>query len=512
MERLQSIVNNREIALSVWIIIAVVVGLCTKAGREFLGSIALIIFNRKFIIFCMVFLSFFVLTVLYLYWVGFWNIFLLKDTIFWVMFVEIPLFTKTIEKAKDARFFAKLIKDNLALIVIIEFLLNFWTFNLVIELAIVPITFVLGAIYAFALRDKNTAIVKKFLDGLFAIFGIVVTIYSTYHLIISPKDLWNIEVLKEFVFPIILLFMNLPVVYGLALYNVYEQVFIRVKGKNGEQQKMKRQIFRFAGVDLAKITSVRNNTMRTTMVSLTNRELQQNLERLKLYLNTRIGDNYMKRSHFYIICCVGISTACLIGIIMCNSTVAIKDLLSFNFTLNMDRIKQIVTYILSSGLAVSVCFLFYFIGFGKKKYEDISQIKKFALHDLLFFIRQQGDQKQEFPPIDDPEKLFTDYLLTAYKINRECNRAIATYENLLSNWELDTVKRLQMHTNSFLFNISIDDISCYTKKEFTDYFMEKKRTSIQSEKINIYVSDVESSLKKYSESIEQCMELFKDCI
>jgi len=48
-----------------------------------------------------------------------------------------------------------------------------------------------------------------------------------------------------------------------------------------------------------------------------------------------------------------------------------------------------VTYVLSTGLAVSVCFLIYYIRFRKKKYEEISQTKKFALYDLLLFIKYQ---------------------------------------------------------------------------------------------------------------------------
>jgi len=200
------------------------------------------------------------------------------------------------------------------------------------------------------------------------------------------------------------------------------------------------------------------------------------------------------------------------GIVICNSTVPIKDLLTFNFVLDMERIKQIITYVLSTGLAVSICFLFYFMGFRKRKYEDISQVKKFALHDLLFFVKQQSNMLQEFPPIEEPRKLFTQYVSVAFAIKKECDRAIVAYENLLTNWELDTIKQMQTYTGSFISSIGIDDISNYTTEKFADYYNEKTTTAIQNEKINIFISDVERSVKKYSEQIGQCMDLFKDCI
>lgn len=512
MDALQNVFNNREIALGVWVIIAIVIGLFAKAGRSFLKSVIPIIFSRKFVVFYVVFLSFFSLTVLYLYYSSFWNFSLLKNTIFWVIFVYIPIFSKTIENAKDGRFFVKLIKDNLAIIVIVEFILNFWTFSLVVELVIIPIGLFLGGAYAVASKEEKSVIVKKFIDRLLVVFGFLVIMFTVYNLMQRPGEIFNKDTLKEFLLPILLLFMNLPVVYGLALYNTYEQVFIRVRSKTSEQQKIKRLLFRFAGINLTKITSVKNNLMRTANVSRTAEELKQNLREFEKYLNTRIGDNYMKRPRFYILSCILMIIICLAGIIASNSTVGLKDLLTFNFVLDIAKMKHIVTYVLSTGLAISICFLIYFIGFRKRKYEEISQIKKFALHDLLLFVRHQNRMLKEFPPIEDPQKLFTQYITLVYDIKRECDRAIVTYDNLLSNWELETLKRLQTYTVLLISTIGIDDIDSYSVEEFVTFFNDKKTNAIQNEKINIFTSDIEGDIKKYSEQIKLCMEIFKASI
>lgn len=509
MDALQNVFNNREIALVGWIIIAIIIGLFKKAGREFLKSVLPIIFSRKFVVFYIIFLSFFFLTVLYLYHASFWDLSLLKDTVFWVIFIFIPLFVNTIENAKDGRFFAKLIKDNLTIIVIIEFILNFWTFNLIIEILIIPIALLLGGIYAIVSRDEETVIVKKFIDGLLSIFGIVVIIFTLYNIIQRPEEILSINTLKEFLLPVLLLFMNLPVVYGLALYSTYEQVFIRIKGEPKEQQKIKRLLFRFSGINLTKVTSLKNNLMLTINISRTAEELKQNLREFEKYLSIRIGDNYMKRSRFYILSCILMIIICLSGIVASNSTVGLKDLVTFNFVLDIAKVKHIVTYVLSTGLAVSVCFLIYFIGFRKRKYEEISQIKKFALYDLLLLIKYQNKMLQDYPPVKDPQKLFAQYIVIMYDINRECDKAIDTYDNLLTNWELETLKRLQTYTSLLISTIGIDDIENYSTEEFVTFFTDKKTTAIQNEKFNSFIADIERNINQYSEQIKLCMEIFK---
>ena len=67
----------------------------------------------------------------------------------------------------------------------------------------------------------------------------------------------------------------------MALYNTYEQVFIRVKGEKDEIIKMKWSIIKFSGVYLSKITAIRNNLQYTTIISLTDNDMKENLKKLE---------------------------------------------------------------------------------------------------------------------------------------------------------------------------------------------------------------------------------------
>ena len=101
-----------------------------------------------------------------------------------------------------------------------------------------------------------------------------------------------------------MLLLNLPVVYGLALYCGYEELYIRLKGSKLEKLKMKILLIWFSGIKLSKVTAVRKKISETIMVSTTAAELKKNLTKLEKHLSLQIGENYMRRSRFYIAMCI----------------------------------------------------------------------------------------------------------------------------------------------------------------------------------------------------------------
>ena len=513
MNAIREIFNNREIAIGLWIILTVFLLLFTKPAREFLKTALPILFCKKFVVFYIVFLSYLGAILYVLNWAEWWDFELLKDTIFWVLFVELPLFTKTIEKADGTHFFRKLLKDNIAISVIIEFFVGFWTFSLAVELIIVPVTILVSALYAVASRDKKHLSVRRFFEVLFAVWGIIIFINAISCLYISPGTFFNLDTLKALLLPLVLLIFNLPVVYGLALYNMYEQVFIKVTGTNCEQRKMKWQVLCFAGLSLSRVAAIKKNFPTTIVFCKTSRQLKINLANLSKRLDLQIGDNYMKRSRYYLLACISGLLISLIGLICANSDVPLKDLVTLNFVIDIHRLKEILTYIFSTALVFSVVLLFYAIGFNKKQREDISQIKKYALYELLFAVKRQKTELTEFPPLEEPEKLFDSYVLNAYDVRIACDKVLTEYENLLTTWEKETIRYLQFSamTVSDDFGIKAENSSQYTKAFFCDYYNNKVRTAPQNEKINTYTYTLKTNLEKYSTRVKQFCEDFKYC-
>lgn len=511
MEFIQSVFNNREIAIAFWAIIVVTILILTKKGKDFLKSVILILFCKKFVVFYFVFISFLCLVIYGLYKIEVWSPKLVKDTFFWVMFVELPLFTKTIEEAKDTRFFWKLIKANIAISVTVEFLIGFWTFDLWVEILLIPFLVLSSALYAVVEKEKKNKPVKSFLKGILVLVGVISFIYAIYNLVRFPQDFFSIDTLKVFVLPLVLLILNLPVVYGLAIYNIYEQIFIRLKGTVKEKHKMKVNLVIFSGINLHKLSKIRSNMRKTIIVSLTNKELRVNLHKLQKELDLQIGDNYMKRSKFYL----GVSVVALflsvLGLIGVNTEVSIKDLITFDFVLDIERVKEIFTYIFSTLLVLSMMLLVLAIGFKKMRYEEISQIKKFALYEMLVAVKRQEELLMENPPIEDPVSLFTSYVYNAYEIKKAIAKVLKNYGNLLTSWERETMEGLQFKATVFVGNFITGDVEVlpYNVETFKMYFDDKVKSAPQNEKINTYEYDVKSDLEQYVDQIKRFSRDFK---
>jgi len=509
------IFNTRELAIGVWLLIALVVMLLIKSLRkvwmDFLKNILPILFCKKFVVFYIVFIAFLVLVIQLLKWTTFWDISQLKDTIFWVVFVELPLFAKTIEKAKDNRFFSRLIADNLKLIVLFEFFVGFWTFDLWIELIVIPATILVSLLCALSSREKKHKPAKIFFDVLLTVWGIIIILHAISSTVQNPGALFNWDTLKSLVLPVLLLVLNLPVVYGLALYSGYEQLFIRIKNGAKDKWKMKLQLLGFAGISLSRVSAIRRNLQKTILVSINADDMRKNLNKLSSHMAMQIGDNYMKRAKFYIWTCITVAIASLVGLVLANSQVSIKDIVTLNFVLDIPRVKEILTYILSVSLVFSIALLFYAIGFRKRKNEEITQIKKYAVFEFLFVLKKQKSQLQEYPPIDDPISMFVNYMQTAYELKEACTKALDVYGNLLNNWERESIEILQTSAIGLLTNATIGgrNFSDFDVNSFCEYYEEKVQTSQHSADFNSFTTMVKSDTEKYTKRIESTYEDFK---
>lgn len=514
MDVLQNIFNNRELAVGFWLAVSIICPPLNKIIKDFLKAVIPILFCKKFVYFYLCFFSYFSIMILLLFEIGFWELSLLKDTIFWVILVEFPIFARIVEKSNDSQFFIKLIKENLAFIILIKFILNFWTFNFLVELIIVPISFFLGGMFALSLIEKKYEKVKKFLNRIFIISGLFVIWNTIVNILNSPEDLLKISSLKIFLLSFLLLVLNFPVVYILGLHSNYEQVFIRLKGMRSEQKKMKLTLILFSGIKLSKIAYVRNNLNQTTVISLNNNELKKNLKILQQRLNYQVGENYMKKAKNYFIGSIIGLIISIAGIIFCNLQISIKDFLSLNFVLDIKRIKEIATYIFSSGVVVFIILFFVSIGFKRRKYEEISNVKKYALYDLLFLIKKQNSAFQEFIPIEAPKELYVQYISFVYELKIICENNLEKYENLLTSWELDKLEELRTYIDNVVLNVKIssDDFFNFSIEEFYKFFTKNEKNAIKNEKINIYLDGIKKSLEKYQEQIQICMEEFKNII
>lgn len=508
---LREVFNDREIAIGIWIAIGLIIILSKKNARHEIRNIVFVLLNKKMMILYGVFICILGLILTLLSLIGFWDSTLLKDTVFWVLFVEVPLFARAIEKADSEHFFSELIRENITAAVFIEFFVGFWTFELAIEIILVPVVVVVSAIYIWIDTSRRNLPLKRMLDKLRIPWGMILLLNSLFGLILNPMSFFNLDILKAFLLPFILLIFNLPVVYGLALYNNYEQVFLRIHGSKRDQKNMRRQIILFSGISLSKLSAVRRNLLSSELYYQSSADLRVYLDKLSNRFDLQIGENYMKQSHYYVAICIIGFILSLIGIIWVNSDLSFKDLIEFRFELDLLRIKEILTYIFSTMLASSIVLLFFAIGFSKKKREEITVIKKYALSELLLSIKIQRSQMKDESPIGHPTELFYTYVINSYRVLDSCNRALAGYENLFAIWELETVKSLKYSASNLTnsFGININNATEYTENDFCEYYKNKVKEEQKNNGFNIFTHIIEKDIEKYKNDIEKFFEDFK---
>ena len=178
------ILNNREIAIGIWLFIAIVLASFSKSIRK--------IFNESFPRLCKLFFSrwiliplgfaagYIVLVVLGLQKIGFWNSGLLKNTIFWCLSVPVVSMFRISETTGDKSYFQNAIKDIFKVVFILEFLIAFYTFPLWVELLTVPMATVLIMMQVVAETKEAYKPVEKLLSIALSLLGISLIIYVAY--------------------------------------------------------------------------------------------------------------------------------------------------------------------------------------------------------------------------------------------------------------------------------------------------------------------------------------------
>lgn len=139
----------------------------------------------------------------------------------------------------DEKYIQKVLKDNLKLTMILEFFLSTFTFNIWIELAIIPITTIITVMNVMAERKEEYKDVHKLLDFVLAIAGFWI-LYETIKVGITEyKNLNVINTLVSFMIPIVYLVLIIPLEYVLELYSKYELLFLRMTFKEEKDKRTK---------------------------------------------------------------------------------------------------------------------------------------------------------------------------------------------------------------------------------------------------------------------------------
>lgn len=253
--------NNREIAFMAWILIISPFLLSIRALREPLAGILRVIFSGGVVLGVLILALYMGAVVYLLECFDLWTLILLKDTLFWFFSAGLLTVYRCV-LAKDGNIpIRELMYDNLRLVLILEFLLNTYTFALWAELIIVPVATSVAMLQAFAEASKGNRNVTKFLGGVLSVVGIAMIGHTLYSAVQDYQALVTLETLHSFVLPILLSTAIIPAAYLMAVYTKYKNLFIGFKfgydKSRGFVTYCKWMVFFHCGLSTKKISSLK---------------------------------------------------------------------------------------------------------------------------------------------------------------------------------------------------------------------------------------------------------------
>lgn len=202
-------------------------------------------------------ITLYVLFLHYILWVSLlWNPSFIKDSIFWYFGVAITLFVN-VNKVSDKSFFINILYDNLKILVLIEFIVNFYTFSFIVEMILVPFILFITVLNVGNKVTYKNLILDKLTNFFFISFALIQLFFIVYKIALEYKSLVNYESLNAFILYPVLTIMYLPFIYLFAIYLKYDTIFIVVSRGLKERSLLikaaKKKIFFTCGLNLRKI-------------------------------------------------------------------------------------------------------------------------------------------------------------------------------------------------------------------------------------------------------------------
>lgn len=233
IELINSVVNSlstREMAIILLLIAFLIIIFSIKSTRKAVFDVLRGFFAIKLII-PFIGMALYMSLILYLLsFMELFNVNLIKDAIFWFIIGAIPLFLKANDiNKKYKNFFRKNTFECFALPAIFSFLINFYTFNVIIELILIPILIFIMLSIAVSKTNEKYKPTEKFFSAILVIIFVCLFLNFISSLSINLNRFLNINTLITFILPAILTITLLPYIYALALYIEYDTFYMRLK-------------------------------------------------------------------------------------------------------------------------------------------------------------------------------------------------------------------------------------------------------------------------------------------
>lgn len=235
--------STREFSIIIWLLIIISLLMMKKETRVILIDGIKLLFEPGIIIILFIYFLYIAVITIFLSNLSIWNRIYLKDIIIWSIFVGLMNYVRSITDENFGFNLRKLIKDNINATIIVEFIISIFTFNMILELIIVPIVTILSVLSVYTERNSNYETVHKIFDVIMGGFGLLLAFKTIEVGIHEYKNLNIKDTLVSFMIPIVYLLLSLPLHYMIRIYSKYETVFVSIPFSQVINSKVKKKRF-----------------------------------------------------------------------------------------------------------------------------------------------------------------------------------------------------------------------------------------------------------------------------
>ena len=249
--------NNREIATLIWLGALGVSVFAWRKTRDSAFAVLRALCKRIFLIIFGLAGTYAAACVWLLSSLDLWVWSNLKTTLIWAITVGFVAMFDLNRIDEDRTYFRKTILNTLSFTAVLIFVAQFYSFSLGVELVLLPLLTFAAMMQAVAQNEPEHVVVERFLGKFLALIGICILVYSVFQTIRHWHEVATAQTVREFVLPVLLTFMFLPLLYLLSVYMVYERVFgalsWAIEDKDLRQFAKRRALLRFRlNLDLLK--------------------------------------------------------------------------------------------------------------------------------------------------------------------------------------------------------------------------------------------------------------------
>jgi len=215
--------NNRELATAFWLLVFAVWLLRESKIRRSIGGVFRVFWHFKIVASVCMMLLYVTGMVAFLVAIGMWEVGLLKDTIVWFFVGAIPIMMRFATADDANNIFRKILMDSIKIVIMLEFLVNTYTFPLVGELILIPLLTFIVMIDAVASMNEEYAIVARLAKGIQMVAGFVILGVAVNRAVADFQNLKSLDTFRSIALAPLLSVLMFPFIYIMLVISKYAQ-------------------------------------------------------------------------------------------------------------------------------------------------------------------------------------------------------------------------------------------------------------------------------------------------